>query len=157
MYLLNGYTQLKLVFLIRGNKSGIRCVAVKCLDMTRNSYCEGSFAGSLLTLMLEGAGIKQIRYPKSSPHSKLWILVGDILSVAAKALSIPCGTFARMKLKGIDGARTRRNMWFNPDDTRGTYPLELLMFYLETDTLLQASEGAAWLSSARAVRCLAMP
>ncbi len=37
---------------------GIRGVAVKCLDITKNSYCEGS-SKLQLTLRLESVGIKQ--------------------------------------------------------------------------------------------------
>ena len=39
--------------------SGIRGVAVKCLDITKNPDCEGSAPWTLLTLRLEGAGIEQ--------------------------------------------------------------------------------------------------
>jgi hypothetical protein len=38
---------------------GIRGVAVKCLDITKNSDCEGSLLELQLTLMLESVGIKQ--------------------------------------------------------------------------------------------------
>ena len=37
--------QLKLAFLSAAEGSGIRGVAVKCLDITKNSDCEGSFLG----------------------------------------------------------------------------------------------------------------
>ena len=37
--------QLKLVFLSAVEAGGIRGVAVKCLDITKNSDCEGSLPG----------------------------------------------------------------------------------------------------------------
>ena len=46
--------QLKLAVLSTVEVGGIRGVAVKCLDITKNSDCEGS-----LTLRLESVGIKQ--------------------------------------------------------------------------------------------------
>ena len=42
-----------------GDVRGIRGVAVKCLDITKNPDCEGSAPWTLLTLRLEGAGIEQ--------------------------------------------------------------------------------------------------
>ena len=47
--------QLILDILSAVEAGGIRGVAVKCLDITKNSDCEGS----LLTLRLESVGIKQ--------------------------------------------------------------------------------------------------
>ena len=40
-------------------EGGIRSVAVKCLDITKNSDRVGSFPYRSLTLRHEGAGIKQ--------------------------------------------------------------------------------------------------
>ena len=37
--------QLKLFFLSAHEDGGIRSVAVKCLDITKNSDCEGSYLG----------------------------------------------------------------------------------------------------------------
>ena len=37
--------QLKLVVLSAHEDGGIRSVAVKCLDITKNSDCEGSYLG----------------------------------------------------------------------------------------------------------------
>ncbi len=65
-------------------------------------------------------------------------------------------TAARLKLKGIDGGPHKRwNMWFN-STTRRTLPgLELLVVarWKQWATRKGASRGAAWLSSARVVRC----
>ncbi len=65
-------------------------------------------------------------------------------------------TAARLKLKGIDGGPHKRwNMWFN-STTRRTLPgLELLVVvrWKQWTTRKGASRGAAWLSSARVVRC----
>ena len=58
-----------------------------------------------------------------------------------------------MKLKGIDGGpHKRRNMWFN-SMIREEPGLELLGDDAETHQPQGPSGGAAWLSSARAVRC----
>ena len=60
-----------------------------------------------------------------------------------------------MKLKGIDGGpHKRRSMWFNSMIREEPYPgLKVSEVcrdvYVRKDTKL----GAAWLSSARAVRC----
>ena len=51
--------QLKLVVLSAHEDGGIRSVAVKCLDITKNSDCEGSSLDWSLTLRLESVGIKQ--------------------------------------------------------------------------------------------------
>ena len=64
-------------------------------------------------------------------------------------------TFARMKLKGIDGGPHKRwSMWFNSMIREEPY---LLLTYLEPfrdeRVLLNQDTGAAWLSSARVVRC----
>ena len=49
----------ELVILSEFDVGGIRGVAVKCLDITKNPDCEGSAPWTLLTLKLEGAGIEQ--------------------------------------------------------------------------------------------------
>ncbi len=51
--------QLILVVLSPVEVGGIRGVAVKCLDITKNSDCEGSLLDWSLTLMHESVGIKQ--------------------------------------------------------------------------------------------------
>ena len=51
--------QLILGFLSTVEVGGIRGVAVKCLDITKNSDCEGSSLDWSLTLRLESVGIKQ--------------------------------------------------------------------------------------------------
>ena len=64
-------------------------------------------------------------------------------------------TAARLKLKGIDGGpHKRRSMWFNSmireEPYQGLKVSEVCgNMYVSNDTKL----GAAWLSSARAVRC----
>ena len=51
--------QLILDILSAVEAGGIRGVAVKCLDITKNSDCEGSLLKLQLTLRLESVGIKQ--------------------------------------------------------------------------------------------------
>ena len=51
--------QRELVSLSTHKVGGIRGVAVKCLDITKNSDCEGSSLDWSLTLRLESVGIKQ--------------------------------------------------------------------------------------------------
>ena len=61
-----------------------------------------------------------------------------------------------MKLKGIDGGpHKRRNMWFNSMIREEPYPGSNGIRRLrETGAFLRdVFRGAAWLSSARAVRC----
>ena len=63
---------------------------------------------------------------------------------------------ARLKLKGIDGGSHKRwRMWLNSRLREEPYPgLDMLGNLLETGGLLRDSRtGAAWLSSARVVRC----
>src|SRR6267154_1901985 len=66
-------------------------------------------------------------------------------------------TAARLKLKGIDGGpHKRRSMWFNSKQRAEPYqPLTWDVWDLETDLFSSAGvhTGAAWLSSARVVRC----
>ena len=60
-----------------------------------------------------------------------------------------------MKLKGIDGGpHKRRNMWFNSMIREEPYPgLKVSDGPRNRSSLRGAKLGAAWLSSARAVRC----
>ncbi len=65
-------------------------------------------------------------------------------------------TVARLKLKGIDGGPHKRwSMWFNSKQREEPYPdLTSCGNLLETGGLLRdCRTGAAWLSSARVVRC----
>src|ERR687891_2270365 len=66
-------------------------------------------------------------------------------------------TVARLKLKGIDGGPHKRwSMWFNSKQRAEPYqPLTCPVWILETGSFSSAGRntGAAWLSSARVVRC----
>ena len=68
-------------------------------------------------------------------------------------------TIARLKLKGIDGGPHKRwNMWFNSSLREKPY-LGLTCYSPDVETqlfklCLDKCTGAAWLSSARVVRCL---
>src|SRR4028119_857196 len=65
-------------------------------------------------------------------------------------------TAARLKLKGIDGGPHKRwSMWFNSTQRAEPYrPLTCRLKPGETrGSLRGACTGAAWLSSARVVRC----
>ncbi len=65
-------------------------------------------------------------------------------------------TVARLKLKGIDGGPHKRwSMWFNSKQREEPYlGLTSWCNSLETGSLLRNTlTGAAWLSSARVVRC----
>ena len=66
-------------------------------------------------------------------------------------------TAARLKLKGIDGGPHKRwSMWFNSTQREEPYhPLTWEVWDLETGPFSSAGfhTGAAWLSSARVVRC----
>jgi len=66
-------------------------------------------------------------------------------------------TAARLKLKGIDGGPHKRwSMWFNSKQRAEPYqPLTCPSRVLETGLIGSAGRntGAAWLSSARVVRC----
>jgi hypothetical protein len=60
-----------------------------------------------------------------------------------------------MKLKGIDGGpHKRRNMWFNSMIREEPYlGLNVECMWWKHPSLRGSLQGAAWLSSARAVRC----
>ena len=80
------------------------------------------------------------------------------VSGAANALSIPPGEYGRkIKLKGIDGGPHKRwSMWFNSTQRAEPYqPLTCPSRPLERGAFGSAGRctGAAWLSSARVVRC----
>src|SRR3981081_2750984 len=66
-------------------------------------------------------------------------------------------TAARLKLKGIDGGPHKRwSMWFN--STQREEPYQLLTWDVRSGEIRSISSagvhtGAAWLSSARVVRC----
>ena len=60
-----------------------------------------------------------------------------------------------MKLKGIDGGpHKRRSMWFNSMIREEPYPGLKVSAGVRDDAVRKDTKlGAAWLSSARAVRC----
>ena len=60
-----------------------------------------------------------------------------------------------MKLKGIDGGpHKRRSMWFNSMIREEPYPgLKVSEVGRDANVVYHTKLGAAWLSSARAVRC----
>src|SRR5579863_5632024 len=64
-------------------------------------------------------------------------------------------TVARLKLKGIDGdPHKQRSVWFNSKQREEPYQgLTCLCTALRGASLRGRGTGAAWLSSARAVRC----
>ena len=64
-------------------------------------------------------------------------------------------TVARLKLKGIDGGpHKRRSMWFNSMIREEPYlGLKVSEFCRKVEGRKDTKLGAAWLSSARAVRC----
>ncbi len=64
-------------------------------------------------------------------------------------------TPARVKLKGIDGGpHKRRSMWFNSMIREEPYPGLKVTEVLRDECVRKDRKlGAAWLSSARAVRC----
>src|SRR5438067_4285488 len=65
-------------------------------------------------------------------------------------------TAARLKLKGIDGGpHKQRSVWFNSMQREEPYPGLTCAWYRAErgGTREGARTGAAWLSSARAVRC----
>ncbi len=82
------------------------------------------------------------------------MLFGD----TPNGLSIPPGEYGRkIKLKGIDGGPHKRwSMWFNSKQRAEPYqPLTWVSRQPEMDAFSSAGyhTGAAWLSSARVVRC----
>src|SRR5271166_3022685 len=64
-------------------------------------------------------------------------------------------TVARLKLKGIDGdPHKQRSVWFNSKQREAPYQgLTCSCTTLKGVSLRGESTGAAWLSSARVVRC----
>ncbi len=64
-------------------------------------------------------------------------------------------TVARLKLKGIDGdPHKQRSVWFNSMRREAPYQgLTCQQNFRKREVLRGAGTGAAWLSSARAVRC----
>ena len=86
------------------------------------------------------------------------MLRGATLGVPALTHEVPRlgSTAARLKLKGIDGGPHKRwSMWFN--STQRAEPYQPLTWRLRPGetwaSLRGAVTGAAWLSSARVVRC----
>ena len=64
-------------------------------------------------------------------------------------------TVARLKLKGIDGdPHKQRSVWFNSMQREEPYLDSIISATLVMRCALRGTDnGAAWLSSARAVRC----
>jgi hypothetical protein len=87
-----------------------------------------------------------------------WTWEGSTPSVSQLTREVPRlgSTAARLKLKGIDGGPHKRwSMWFNSKQREEPYPgLTSLGNPGESRGPLRGREtGAAWLSSARVVRC----
>src|SRR5947207_5333841 len=89
-------------------------------------------------------------------RARRWGACPSVSSLTHEALRLG-STAARLKLKGIDGGPHKRwSMWFN--STQRAEPYQLLTWGLwdrATDPFSSAGyhTGAAWLSSARVVRC----
>ena len=81
---LNRGQPLKLQALSLHRAHGIRGVAVKCLDITKNSDREGIVPGQHWRWGSKVRVSNRIRYP-GSPHGKRWMLaMGDTMSVAKR-------------------------------------------------------------------------
>eukprot|EP00958_Prasinococcus_capsulatus_P027699 scaffold5782_cov618-Prasinococcus_capsulatus_cf.AAC.18 len=64
-------------------------------------------------------------------------------------------TVARLELKGIDGGSYKRwSMWFKSIQRAEPYQFLYLSFVFDHTKTNTRETGAAWLSSARVVRCL---
>src|ERR1700754_2842344 len=87
--------------------------------------------------------------------SRSWVY-SQVAQLTLKAFRLG-STVARLKLKGIDGGPHKRwSMWFNSTQRAEPYqPLTSRARFPEMDSFSSAGPetGAAWLSSARVVRC----
>src|SRR6201991_2798112 len=87
--------------------------------------------------------------------SRSWVY-SQVAQLTLKAFRLG-STVARLKLKGIDGGPHKRwSMWFNSTQRAEPYqPLTSRSREREIDPFSSAGPetGAAWLSSARVVRC----
>ena len=100
--------QLKLIFLSAGEESGIPSVAVKCVDIRRNTSGEGDFLDCVWHWGAKARVVNGIRYP-GNPGRKRWVLgVGGIdpSSAGVNAISTPPGEYGRK-------VETQRN-WRGP-------------------------------------------
>ena len=146
-----------LVSLSTHNVGGIRRVAVKCLDMTKNSDCEGSWRERNWRLSSKVRVSNRIRYP-GSPHSKRWMpAVGTWYQRLSESIKHPTWGVRRQRWnsKELTGARTSGGTcglirWYARNLTRAWIAEE---GFRDNDALRGLCEGAAWLSSARALRC----
>src|SRR5690554_273165 len=82
----------------------------------------------------------------------------EFFGVVVNAISVSPGEYDRkVKLKGIDGGPHKRwSMWFNSMQREEPYlGLTCLECFRDKTVPLRRNQdtGAAWLSSARAVRC----
>ena len=100
--------RLKLFSLSSGEEGGIPSVAVKCIDIGKNTGGEGGLLVWYWRWDTKARGANGIRYP-GSPGRKRWALGAggiDPFRVAANALSAPPGEYGRK-------AETQRN-WRGP-------------------------------------------
>ena len=88
--------------------------------------------------------------------ARCWGACPSVSQLTHEALRLG-STAARLKLKGIDGGPHKRwSMWFNSTQREEPYQLLTWGFWIpEMDSFSSAGPhtGAAWLSSARVVRC----
>ena len=151
--------QLKLIFLSAGEESGIPSVAVKCVDIRRNTSGEGDFLDRNWRWGTKVWGANRIRYP-GSPHCKRWILgVGDDFIICAESKRNKYPTWGvrpqGWNSKELTGARTSSGVCglirSNANNlTRAWHIQEYIRDYI---ALRRLYTGGAWLSSARVVRC----
>ena len=125
--------------------------------MTKNSDCEGSWRERNWRLSSKVRVSNRIRYP-GSPHSKRWMpAVGTWYQRLSESIKHPTWGVRRQRWnsKELTGARTSGGTcglirWYARNLTRAWIAEE---GFRDNDALRGLCEGAAWLSSARAVRC----
>jgi len=155
---LNRVVRLKLRFLGAQEAGGTRGVAVKCIDITKNPDCEGSLLGCYRRSCSKARVSNRIRYP-GSPRSKRWMPAVWPFKAAPPSESVKHPTWGvrrqRWNSKELTGARTSGGTcglirWYARNLTRAWKVADgRQRRLLSSDRIL----GAAWLSSARAVRC----
>ena len=150
--------RLKLLFLSTGEESGIPSVAVKCVDIRRNTSGEGDFLDCNWRWGTKVWVANRIRYP-GSPYCKRWILGVGVIRLLCRSKRNKYSAWGvrpqGWNSKELTGARTSSGacglIRSNAKNlTKAWHRQEYIRNYIAFRSLYT---GGAWLSSARVVRC----
>ncbi len=98
-------------------------------------------------------GANRIAIPGSPAVNDVYLELCPGVASGANALSRPHGSTTQVKTQIIDGGRKRWSMWFNSMQREERYGVTSTELSRMDCAFGNCETGAAWLSSARVVKC----